>query len=294
MQEVEGHTPAKSLKGAETEERWSGREQAERVFCGEERTESRIVFSAGEVVVYSARAPGKESSNEDAAAVVYIKDACTLLAVADGVGSQPSGAKAACVALEALCEVVRSSHPDADSAGTAILTAFDEANRAVMALGNRAATTLAIVEVRRREVRTYHAGDSGVLIFGGRGKVRLQTIAHSPVGYALEAGLLDESAAMEHEDRHIVSNVVGDPQLHVGVSSPVELRPRDTIVVASDGLFDNLYQDEVVEFLRRGSLRKSVRAAAEETQARMSVPVEGRPCKPDDLTLAAYRPSGRD
>ncbi len=293
MQQVERHTSVRKPDGAHSEQRWSGKEQAESLFCAEEHTESRIVSPVGEVVVYSARAPGKESGNEDAAAVVYVKDVCTLLAVADGVGSLPSGAKAACVALETLCEVVRINRPDAESARTAILTAFDEANRAVMALGNGAATTLAIVEVRGSEVRTYHAGDSGVLIFGGRGKVRLQTIAHSPVGYALEAGLLDESAAMEHEDRHIVSNVVGDPQLHVGVSSPVELRPRDTIVVASDGLFDNLYQDEVIGFLRRGSLRKSVLAAVEESHVRMTVPVEGRPCKPDDLTLVAYRPSAR-
>ena len=33
-----------------------------------------------------------------------------------------------------------------------------------------------------------------ILLTGGRGKIKLQTIAHSPVGYGLEAGLLDEMA----------------------------------------------------------------------------------------------------
>jgi serine/threonine protein phosphatase PrpC len=259
------------------------------LYCGGEQTEDRIVSAAGQIVVYSARAPGKETSNEDAAAVVAMDGASTLLAVADGVGGQPSGEKAACVALEILCATIRSAQTDAESVRTAILSAFDEANRAVMAIGNGAATTLAVVEIRGHEVRTYHAGDTAVLIFGGRGKVRLQTIAHSPVGYALEAGWLDESAAMEHEDRHIVSNVVGDPSLHVVVSSAVELLPRDTVVVASDGLFDNLYQDEVAQFLRRGDLRRAVDAAVEECHTRMTVPVEGRPCKPDDLTVLAYR-----
>lgn len=268
------------------------REQSEHLYCAEERTEERIAWRTGEVVVYSARSPGKEAGNEDAAAVLFVGEGCTLLAVADGVGGQPGGAKAACVALQVLSQAVRYAQPDADSSRTAILTAFDEANRAVMALGNGAATTLAIAEVRGREVRTYHAGDSGVLIFGGRGKIRAQTIAHSPVGYALEAGLLDESAAMEHEDRHIVSNVVGDRQLHVGVGTSVSLRARDTVVVASDGLFDNLYQDEIVAILRRGKLQRSVRAAVAECHARMRSPVDDKPCKPDDLTLVAYRGTG--
>ena len=128
----------------------------------------------------------------------------------------------------------------------AILSGFDRANRAVLQRGGGGATTLAVVEVRAGRLRSYHVGDSGVLVFGGRGKVRLQTIFHSPVGYAVEAGVLDEEEAMNHVDRHLVSNVVGDRSMHVGVSYPRRLRPMDTVVLASDGLFDNAYTEEVV------------------------------------------------
>ena len=83
--------------------------------------------------------------------------------------------------------------------------------------------------------------EDGGRVLGGAGKVRLQTIAHSPGGYGLEAGFIDEQDAMRHEDRHIVSNVIGDPAMHVGLSSPLRLRALDSVVLGSDGLFDNLY-----------------------------------------------------
>ena len=59
--------------------------------------------------------------------------------------------------------------------------------------------------------------------------------------------------------------------------------------MASDGLYDNLYTDEIVEFLRRGRFPDSVNALVGECRARMVSPVEGKPSKPDDLTVLAYR-----
>jgi serine/threonine protein phosphatase PrpC len=173
----------------------------------------------------------------------------------------------------------------------AILAGFDRANEKVTALGNRSATTLVALEVEGDTVRSYHVGDSGVLAFGGRGKIKMETIAHSPVGYAVEAGVLTPHEAIDHEDRHIVSNVVGDPGMHVGMSSPLRLRPRDTVVLASDGLFDNLHVHEIIEYLRRGPLLKGVQEITSECNHRMEQPQQGSPSKPDDVTLIAYRRS---
>ena len=50
----------------------------------------------------------------------------------------------------------------------------EAANRAVAELGVGAATTLAVVEIQGRSVRTYHVGDSMILAVGQRGKVRFQ------------------------------------------------------------------------------------------------------------------------
>ena len=133
-------------------------------------------------------------------------------------------------------------------------------------------------------------GDSGVLGFTPFGELRMQTIAHSPVGYAIEAGVLDELEAMLHADRHLVSNVIGDPHMHVELSSALELESGDTYVIASDGLFDNIHTPEIVRYLHKGSLSQSTRQLVEECRRRMLQPTEGQPSKPDDLTLIAFRP----
>lgn len=243
----------------------------------------------GHAAVYTARSPDKDTANEDCAAVIDAGGGAVVLAVADGLGGQPGGEQASAIAVRALRDCVHAAREKPTSTREAILEGFDQANRAIRNLGNGSATTLVVVGVEGNSIRSYHVGDSGLLACGGRGKIKLETIAHSPVGYAVEAGVLSESEAIRHEDRHIVSNVVGDPSMHVGMSSPLRLRPRDTVVLASDGLFDNFHAWEIVEYIRRGPLLAGTRALAEQCRKRMTEPRENRPSKPDDLTIIAFR-----
>ena len=83
-----------------------------------------------------------------------------------------------------------SADPDAEPLRPAILDGIEAANAAVRAIGTGAATTLSLVEIQGRVVRAYQVGDSAILLAGQRGKLKYQTIAHSPIGYAVEAGLI--------------------------------------------------------------------------------------------------------
>ena len=60
--------------------------------------------------------------------------------------------------------------------------------------------------------------------------------------------------------------------------------------LASDGLFDNLFPDEIVETIRSGPLDNSVGTLVEAAQGRMATGGGTAPSKPDDLTVIAYRP----
>ena len=135
-----------------------------------------------------------------------------------------------------------------------IINGFESANEEVLALALGAATTLTVVEFDGQLVRYFHVGDSLSLLTGQRGKIKMQSMPHSPVGYAVEAGLLDETDAMHHEQRHVISNVIGSVDMHIEMGSAVELSPRDTLLLASDGLTDNLHMPEIVECIRKGSL----------------------------------------
>lgn len=258
-----------------------------------DRIREHITCSAfGEVMLYSARNQQKNTLNEDGALVLYADD-MAVLAVADGVGGQALGDQAAQIALNVIADAVSAGTQSGQATREMILSGFDRANQAVLELGAGAATTLVVAEIQGHTLRTYHVGDSGILAFSSRGAVRLQTIAHSPVGYALESGLMDEREAMDHEDRHLVSNVIGDPAMHVGVSGEVTLSLQDTVVLASDGLFDNLFTEEIVERLRRGSLSRALDETVAECERRMHTQNHDLPSKPDDLTVLVFRYRGR-
>jgi serine/threonine protein phosphatase PrpC len=172
----------------------------------------------------------------------------------------------------------------------AILNGVEQADERISAMGLGAATTVAIVEIRGREVRPYHVGDSMTLITGQRGKIKYLTVPHSPVGYAVESGLLDANEAMYHEERHLVSNVVGTPHMHVEIGPKVSLSVRDSLLVASDGLYDNLQVDEISAIIRKGPLPKAAAALAAQCRTRMQDYQPDRPHKPDDMSFILFRP----
>jgi PPM family protein phosphatase len=253
-------------------------------------------FGGGTVAIFTTSSPNKPTPNEDVAAVWATGESGCVLAVADGLGGHAGGERASRLAIEAVQETIReavasSEEGQSEQLRGAILNGIESANQAVRELGYGAATTLALVEIQDRTVRPYHVGDSTILLTGQRGKLKLQTIPHSPIGYAVEAGLLNEEDAMRHEERHVISNVIGSEQMRIEIGPPTEMAPRDTLVLASDGLLDNLLPGEIVDFVRSGPLDEAVGAMIGEAQRRMARSEGAAPSKPDDLTVIAYRPS---
>jgi len=246
-------------------------------------------IAGGNAAVFSTRAPGKQTPNEDAAALIDVNGQAGVLVVADGMGGMPVGQRASCLAIRQLLEALQEAPPEEPSLRAVILNGIERANRAIDQLGLGAASTMIVAEIQGRSVRPYHVGDSMILVVGQRGKIKLQTISHSPVGYAVESGLLDEAEAMHHEDRHLVSNMLGAADMRIEVGSAIELAARDTLLLASDGLFDNLHVHEIVERIRKGPLERVMQALAAACRCRMQAATDGQPSKPDDLTFVAFR-----
>ncbi len=247
-------------------------------------------YPSGLVSVRSLRSPDKVGPNEDAAAVIPVGDGILVLAVADGVGGTPAGREASAAAVQTLRAMLAGR--EADSAGLrgAIMDAVEEANRMVISLSRGAATTLVVGEVFSSQLRSYHVGDSELLAVGQRGRVKARVVPHSPTGFAVEAGLLDAEAAVQHDQRHILFNVIGSPDMRVEIGTAIRLADRDTVLLASDGLLDNLYPDEIINIIRSGPLPKAADRLVEAARERMTG--NGRadlPSKPDDLTIILYR-----
>jgi serine/threonine protein phosphatase PrpC len=260
-----------------------------RVLDGE--TDEVIVapLEGGEVALFTCRSPAHDRQNEDSAAVLRFGGGSFVLAVADGLGGGRAGGRASSLAIEMIEAAMAEARREGWLLRTAVLNGIERANEAIRDLGIGAGTTLAVVEIAGGAIRPYHVGDSMILLIGQRGRLKLQTVAHSPVGFAVEAGWLDEGEAMHHEERHLVSNVLGAPDMRIEVGSQHRLAPRDTLLVASDGLSDNLRTEEIAALLRAGPLDAACERLADLARTRMYAPGDDEPSKPDDLTFVAFR-----
>ncbi|MBN1379773.1 MAG: protein phosphatase 2C domain-containing protein [Gammaproteobacteria bacterium] len=243
-------------------------------------------FVSGNVAVFSLQSPLKnDGENEDACALIQLSHHSGLLVLSDGVGGHRGGQDASALAVETMSKISQLEIADVSNLREPVLDAIEHCNATLLSEGLGAATTLLVVEVQGNQVRPYYIGDSTILVTGQRGKLKFQSIAQSPTGYALEAGVMEEAEVREDENRHFVSNIIGATDLHMTVGSWLELAPRDTLVMCSDGLTDNVYIDTIIENVRVGPLVKS----ACKLQQQCKLKMDDETGHPDDLSFILFR-----
>ena len=251
-------------------------------------TPEQIGFGFGTAVAFSDKSPDKESSNEDSVALFELDNNTAVFLVADGLGSLPNADTASKLAIKTIQQSLKQVS-DSDSIREAILDGLEKANQQIQEKIPGSATTLVAIEYHKQTIRPYHVGDSMILLTGQRGKIKLQSVPHSPVGYAIEAGMLDEDEAIHHEERHIVSNVVGSSDMRIEIGAALKLAQHDTLIISSDGLFDNLYVDEIVELVRKGKLKHAGEQLVQQAKKRMQSPQKDMPSHADDLSFILFR-----
>jgi serine/threonine protein phosphatase PrpC len=234
-------------------------------------------LGGGSVVAYTARSPDKETENEDTVAAIPYGHDAVVLAVADGVGGLPAGRRASRTAVTTLAKTLHAALAESMLLRTAILDGIEAANLAVLDIGNGAATTMTVVTIEGLVARTYQVGDSEAVI------------VHSPTGFAVEAGFLGKREALHHEERHLVSNFIGTNDMRIDIGPEVKLRPRDTVLLASDGLTDNIHINDVINIIRKGPLDKAVESITRLARHRMINESKLQPSKPDDLSVILFR-----
>jgi len=249
--------------------------------------ETRI--GGGTMVACTARAPDKSTDNEDSAAAIPYGPDAAVLVVADGAGGLPGGKRASQTAVSSLQESLAVAMSETMLLRTAILNGIEAANEAVLALGNGSATTMTVVTIEGKVARSYQVGDSEAIVVGQKGRIRGQTMAHSPTGFAVEAGVLDQRDALHHEERHIVSNFIGTADMRVDMGPGIRLNPRDTVLLASDGLTDNVHIHEITDLIRKGPLAAAIKSITGLARRRMTVETIHQPSKPDDLSVILFR-----
>ncbi len=201
--------------------------------------------------------PGKiRTNNEDAmgwfipSSRQQVRSHGFLFAVADGVGGMDLGEVASAAAISAVIEEFGKAQADTMLMGL-MPRLIQSANSAVHDLrlapefrGKKMATTIVACAVRNDQAVVSHVGDSRCYHVRD-GRVRQVTQDHTWVNEQRKLGLISTSDIAESEQRHVLIRSLG-PEMFVSPdTTAVTLRPDDVLVLCSDGLHDEMSEEEI-------------------------------------------------
>lgn len=190
-----------------------------------------------------------------------------LYAVADGVGGHEAGEIASNLALRMLAESIVKSlllprlRPEMHSLfqestlqilAEGVEAANNEVYSQAQAKGNNMGTTLAAVLIVDTTVYIANVGDSRIYLLEGA-QLRQVTTDHSLVASLVAAGEITSKAIYTHPQRNIVTRCLGmrqDIEVDIFVE---ELKPGDSLLACSDGLWEMVRDDKINEVLLQSS-----------------------------------------
>lgn len=225
-----------------------------RAWCGEQVAEPLQVELAGlRVIVWMRNARSRGGVPGEDALGAWSVGQTDLVAVADGVGGSAGGGKASGELMRALAKLNDEQVAGLGPRGS-VLNAIEAAHRRIRRRVPGAGSTAIVATITQSHLRLFNTGDSGAGLVSRDGSIRHTTLGHGPAQYAIEAGELDHDKLLEHKEHHIVTNVVGMDPLTIDSTSELTLRKRDTLVLASDGVLDNLSWERIASLVSGGRL----------------------------------------
>ncbi len=200
---------------------------------------------------FISRSYSKDTENEDVILLREVNESL-LAVIADGAGGHPKGRDAAYSACEALA---KSFGKDEN-----IIRSIEKANQAVVDLKVGAHSTLACLSIEKNILRCHSIGDSEIVFWNSLGNEIYSNIPDSNVGYKVEAGLIKQADSLEQPDRYLVNNMLGDSAIRIESVSGMEFKKGQTVIIGSDGVFDNISHLELSEMIGKGTFEKSFEA----------------------------------
>jgi protein phosphatase len=196
---------------------------------------------------------GLRSNNEDR----YVVDSeHHVFLVADGMGGQEAGERASGLAAEIIPRVVQDKLAAHETADKAVVSALDEANRAIInasrdqAAGRRMGTTAVLAVQAADRVFVAGLGDSRAYLIRGD-RVEQLTVDHT-VADALERnGTLTHEQARQSPWRNVLYKFLGCAEMSDGPDvRPFEPQDGDRLLLASDGVTNFVTNDDMRQCTR--------------------------------------------
>ena len=223
------------------------------------------------------------------------EDACGTLAaaggvvavVADGVSSGAAGEEASQKAVEVTLRSFE-EQGQAVALGKRLVQSVQQANieiydRALVVPELRGmSTTVTALALEGGELVAAHVGDSRLYLVR-EGRATQLTKDHTVTAERVRLGVLSEKRARFHPDRSTLTRSLGRELIVAVDRLSTRVRQDDVLIVCTDGLYNVLEPEEMVEVLSRQGAHSASRSLVEAANARGT---------PDNVTAAVVRVVG--
>lgn len=214
--------------------------------------------------VHQTSRQGSRPYNQDRLAYSYSKDAL-LLVVADGMGGHRHGEVAAQLAVKSLTDAFQQmATPVLANPAKFLGTQIQQIHEAIESLAladellESPRTTIVAAILQRGELHCAHVGDSRLYHFRD-GQLLYRTEDHSIVQMLHRKGHISKQAMRTHPDRHKLYNCLGGEKLpQIDLAKTQNLRDGDTLLLCTDGLWDNLSDEKIGEVLLGGYVNNTI------------------------------------
>lgn len=198
---------------------------------------------------------------------------CVLAVVADGMGGRSGGRKASDQVMMTARQLFERYAPATDDAAALLTQMVQEAHlviklTAISAEQEPHSTIAAFLINPGGDCHWVHAGDSRISHFHGDRLVK-RTMDHSYVQSLVDQGKITEKEARLHPQSNILIGCLGtevDPP--VGSHFISQLRPGDTLIACSDGVWHYLSNEEFGSILSTLSAREATEFIIEKSRSR--------------------------
>ena len=221
---------------------------------------------------------GNRSSNQDRCLIMQDADR-VLLAVADGMGGHARGDLAAQTAVNSLGHSFLSQHDAVTKPEQFLKTAMEIAHLETLEAGRantppvEPRTTCVVCLLQGNQAWWAHVGDSRLYLLRA-GKLLTRTRDHTPVEELVQNGVIREDELSTHPLRNGVSRCLGGALRFPRISfDHAKLKPGDTLLLCSDGLWSALPETKLLNMPDSGDLEFAALPHADDARA-------------DDLELA--------
>ena len=196
-----------------------------------------------------------------------------LFVIADGMGGHAAGEVASELATRTVADTLRAAPVPRRirDEGPLLRSAIVQANEAVLRAGEERelkgmGTTLTALRFRGRSAIVSHVGDTRAYVLR-KGVLTCLTRDHTFVGVLVRSGVISEEAAMQHPDRHVLTQAIGTPDGISPEGVQRRLAPGTRLLLSTDGLHDVVLPREIAELASSPDLDAAVRALIDRANA---------------------------